>query len=109
VKIPGLPTEPTWTIERLIAVVVSVLEVGLAFLSPHDPADPYFLAMGCFIANLLIWSPEDYSTKTGSPVFILLPASRSIPTFLTHLCGWFMLILPIILVIVGALAMKAAT
>lgn len=97
---PGLPAEEFWTTGKIISGGIALVYVAVA-LVVLGPADALETALSCAVPILMIWMPEVMGDYTGWGVLHGRPITRPSPAGLVWVAGWFMLLLPPVLLLVA--------
>ena len=97
---PGLPAEEFWTPGKLISGGIALLYVAVA-LVVLGPADAFETILSCAVPILMIWMPEVMGDYTGWGVLHGRPVARRSPAGLVWILGWFMLLLPPVLLLIA--------
>lgn len=104
---PLLPDEPTWTLERVLAVVLGIAIILLTYLTAGGRNATYMF-LNAFIANLMIWYPDVMGDHTGYALFQTPAITRPTPEFFIRIGGWFLLLFPVGMVGFAAWLLRGA-
>jgi len=97
---PGLPAESFWTTGKVVSggIALVYVAVALVLLGPPDALET---VASCALPILMIWMPEMMGDYTGLGVLHGRPITRPSPAGLVWVAGWFMLLLPPILLVIA--------
>ena len=99
-KDPGLPVERFWTTGKVVSGGIVLTYIVLAFVV-LGPADAFDISLSCAVPILMIWMPERMGGCTGLGVLHGRPITRPTPPGLVWVVGWFMLLLPPLLLLIA--------
>ena len=99
----GLPPEETWTPVRRVSMIYAVCLTALVGFGA-GPLAALEVGLPVGLGLLMVWFPDVMSRADGWTWFLGGRARTDLPERLIQWCGWFLMLLPVLLAVVTLLA-----